>query len=140
VGPIVDSNYKGIQRIVDRAIQWEKRSGATFESDKTSFIHFTRTPMRSSETLVQVKDQLVPIKSEVKLLGLIMDPELQFHLHLANAATKSLNATLALKWLKQLSPRIARQLFGAMVAPVIDYTSNTWIYLAKDSMKAMERT
>jgi hypothetical protein len=140
VGPIAESNYEGTQRIVDRAIQWEKGSGATFESDKTSFIHFTRTSTRSSETPVQIKDQLVPIKSKVKLLGLTMDPKLRFHRHLANVAAKSFNAALAPKRLKQLSPKTARKLFEATVAPEMDYTSNTWMYLAKASMRAMKRT
>jgi hypothetical protein len=43
VGPLANANYVGIQEVVDRAIQWERRSGATFESMKTTLMHFTRT-------------------------------------------------------------------------------------------------
>jgi hypothetical protein len=68
-----------------------------------------------------------------------MDLELRYQGHIANAATKGLNAALALRRLKMLSPSIARQLFSATVAPVMDYASNVWMYARKGSIKAMER-
>ena len=35
-GPSAEANREGIQSIIDRAIDWEKRSGATFEGERTS--------------------------------------------------------------------------------------------------------
>lgn len=35
---------------------------------------------------------------------------------------------MALKRLRLVSPLTARQLFGATVAPVVDYASNVWMY------------
>jgi hypothetical protein len=47
---------------------------------------------------------------------------------------------MALKRLKMLSPSAARQLFGAMVAPVIDYASNVWMHACKGpEVPAMNR-
>ncbi|OBS17158.1 hypothetical protein FPOA_12311 [Fusarium poae] len=40
-GPTAEDNREGIQAIIDRALDWERRSGATFESDKTTIAHFT---------------------------------------------------------------------------------------------------
>ena len=40
-GPTAHSNRAGIASIIETATAWEKRSGATFEADKTSLIHFT---------------------------------------------------------------------------------------------------
>ena len=37
-GPSAEANYIGIQQIVEKAVQWEKRSGATFETAKTVFV------------------------------------------------------------------------------------------------------
>ncbi len=53
-----------------------------------------------------------------------MDYELRYKQHLARTAAKGLAAALALRRLKMLSLRTARQLFIATVAPVIDYATN----------------
>ena len=57
-----------------------------------------------------------------------MDSQLRFKKHIANAATKGLTAAMALRRLKMISPRTARQLFKATVAPVADYASNVWMH------------
>lgn len=41
-GPTAEANREGIQAIIDRAMEWKRRSGATFEGKKTVIIHFTR--------------------------------------------------------------------------------------------------
>jgi hypothetical protein len=42
-GPSAEANREGIQAIIDQAMDWERRSGATFEGEKTVIIHFTRS-------------------------------------------------------------------------------------------------
>jgi hypothetical protein len=103
---------------VDRAVEWEYRSGATFESTKTTLVHFTGATHRSSNTPIVVKGIVVPPTSEAKILGVIMDSGLRYKKHIARAATKGLCATLALKRFRMLSTSTARQLFNATVAPV----------------------
>jgi hypothetical protein len=44
---------------------------------------------------------------------------------------KGLGAAMELKRLKGIAPSIMRQLFIAIVAPVVDYASNIWIYTCK---------
>ena len=132
-GPSAEANYVGIQQIVEKAVQWEKRSGATFETAKTVLVHFTRTTHRSCSAPIAFKGEAIAPKSEVKILGVIMDSALRYRNHIARTATKALNAALALKRLKMLSPVSARQLFNATVAPVIDYASNVWMHAAKES-------
>ncbi|KAJ6439206.1 reverse transcriptase [Purpureocillium lavendulum] len=41
-GPTAEANRAGLESIINNALEWEKRSGATFEADKTTIIHFTR--------------------------------------------------------------------------------------------------
>ena len=41
-GLSADVNCEGIQAIINRAMDWEKQSGATFKGDKTTVMHFTR--------------------------------------------------------------------------------------------------
>ncbi|XP_044717999.1 reverse transcriptase (RNA-dependent DNA polymerase) domain-containing protein [Hirsutella rhossiliensis] len=78
--------------------------------EKTSFIHFTRIAERDSDLPLIIKGNDVKPKSNVKLLGVIMDKALRFKEHIARAAAKGLAAAMCLKRLKMASPRMARQL------------------------------
>ena len=57
-----------------------------------------------------------------------MDSGLRYQKHMARAAEKGLTAAMNLRRLKLLSPRVARQLFMATVAPAMDYASNVWMH------------
>jgi hypothetical protein len=127
-GPTAESNRSGIQAIIDRALDWERRSGATFEGQKTAIVHFTRNIDRSSSTPFTIRGKIVKPKDSAKILGVVMDSQLRFEEHIANAATKGLAAAMALRRLKMISPRTARQLFRATVAPAADYASSVWMH------------
>ncbi|KJZ71502.1 hypothetical protein HIM_09141 [Hirsutella minnesotensis 3608] len=118
-GPTAESNREGLQSIIDDAISWETRSGATFEADKTSVIRFTRIAERDNDEPLTVKGKEIKPGKTVKLLGVVMDKALRFKEHVARAAAKGLNAAMCLKRLKMASPRTARQLLVATVAPAM---------------------
>ncbi|OAQ62543.1 reverse transcriptase [Purpureocillium lilacinum] len=125
-GPTAEANRAGLESIINNALEWEKRSGATFEADKTTVIHFTRMAERNSETPYTIKGQEVKPKSSAKILGVIMDSGLRYKEHMARAAAKGLSAAMDLRRLRMASPRMARQLSVATVAPTVDYASNIW--------------
>ncbi|KAF6525751.1 hypothetical protein HZS61_011546 [Fusarium oxysporum f. sp. conglutinans] len=125
-GPTAEANRVGIQAVIDRALEWERRSGATFEEDKTVIIHFTRHHERTDESPYTIKGQAIIPKKSGKILGLVMDSELRYEEHVKEAATRGLRAAMCLRRLKMLTPRTARQLFVATVAPTMDYASNVW--------------
>jgi hypothetical protein len=125
-GPSAEANQARVQEIIGRAEQWEKRSGATFEASKTAIIHFTRTASRVDNGSFWIKGEEIAPKQETKILGVIVDRELRIKSHLSKGSYKRLKAASALKRLKMLSPRTARQLFMSKVAPVMDYASNIW--------------
>jgi hypothetical protein len=127
-GSSADANREGIQAIIDKAMDWEKRSGATFEGKKTAIIHFTRRHDRISTRSFTIKGEAIAPKEAAKILGVIMDSGLRYVQHIGKATTKGLLAAMALKRLRLVSPSTARQLFGATVAPVVDYASNVWMY------------
>jgi hypothetical protein len=139
-GTSAASNRQRIQGIVDEATKWERRSGATFEQDKTAFIHFTRNRSYTDEQPILVKGKEIKPALNTKILGIIMDSELRYKQQVARAATKGLKAAMALKRLKGLSPAIARRLFETAVTPVIDYASNVWMYASSIDRNALERT
>ncbi|PNH36329.1 hypothetical protein BJF96_g603 [Verticillium dahliae] len=135
-GPTTQDNRKGIEAIIEKALDWERRSGATFEADKTAVIHFTRWAKRSDSEPFTIKGQTVEPKQHVKILGVIMDIGLRYREHIARVATKGLEAAMELKRLRGLTPATARQLFTATVAPVVDYASNVWRHRCKDRTAA----
>jgi hypothetical protein len=133
VGPTAESNREGIEAIINEALNWERRSGATFEAEKTAIIHFTHIHIahkHSSEPFT-IKEQIIEPKSHVKILGIIMDTKLRYKEHIVKTATKGLKAALKLKRLKGLFPSASRQLFTSTVAPTVDYASNIWMYVIK---------
>lgn len=117
-------------------MQWEQRSGTTFESSKTVLMHFTRAKLPTYQlnyASVIFKGEVITPSLETKILGLIMDTRLRYKSHVARTATKALKAALALKRLRMLSPHTARQLFDATVAPAMDYASNIWMHTIEGS-------
>ncbi|KAJ6436994.1 reverse transcriptase [Purpureocillium lavendulum] len=103
-GRTTEANRAGIQSIIDEAIDWEKRSGATFEVDKTTIVHFTRGTARNDGSF-WIKGTEVKPKASAKILGVIMDSGLRYQDHMARAAQKGLTAAMNLRRLKLLSPR-----------------------------------
>jgi hypothetical protein len=142
-GPTVEASHEGIQAIINKALEREKRSGATFEGDKTTLVHFTRNPNRTSTAPIIIKGEVVTPKETAKILGVIMDSKLRYKQHIARAATNGLLAAMALKRLRMVSPSTARQLFAATVAPVVDYASNIWMHAcgnaAMESLNRVQR-
>jgi hypothetical protein len=114
--PTAEANRAGIQAVIDRAPEWETRSGATFEEDKTVIIHFTRRPERTDESPYTIKGQTIIPKKSGKIQGLVMDSELRYEEHMKEAATRGLRAAMCLRRLKMLTPRTATQLFLVTVA------------------------
>ncbi|RKK69526.1 hypothetical protein BFJ71_g17724, partial [Fusarium oxysporum] len=130
-GPTAQSNQRGIQAVIDKALDWERRSGATFEAEKTAIIHFTRYTGRIDSEPFTIKGEKVVPTDQVKILGVVMDSRLHYKQHIARAATKGLEAAMELRRLKGMAPSTTRQLFTAMVAPVVDYASNVWMHACK---------
>lgn len=123
-GPTAQSNRQGIETIVNEALDWERRSGATFEAEKTAIIHFAPKAHKSDSGPFTIKGETVEPSHHVNILGVIMDTRLKYKEHIARAASKGLEAAMELRRLRGLSPATARQLFTSTVAPVVDYASN----------------
>ena len=132
-GESASANRQKLEGQIDRAMKWAHRSGATFETDKTTIIHFTRNPKKTDESPYTIKGTSIYPVGQVKLLGVIMDAKLRFRQHIARAATRGLRAAMALRRLRLLSPVTARQLFTATVAPVVDYASVVWSHACRKS-------
>lgn len=118
-------NTQKIQReVLLRLDKWRKDNGAVFEASKTEFIYFTRNLNKNSAMPLTMEGATILLKDKVKLLGVILDEKLIFKDHIVEkAAYKGTVAALALKRLKALRPKTARQLFISTVTAVTDYAS-----------------
>jgi hypothetical protein len=126
-GESAEANTRKIQTdIVDRAMRWARASGATFEADKTAFVHFTRNLSKTADNPLEIDGELVKPKTEIKILGVVLDPEMRFRKHTVRLGKRGVNAALALKRIRGLSPKQARTIFISKVASVMDYASPIW--------------
>jgi hypothetical protein len=133
-GPTAQCNREGIEAIIREALDWERRSGATFEAEKTAVIHFTRKAYKTDAQPFVIKGQTIEPQDHVKILGVVMDARLKYKEHISRAASKGLEAAMELRRLRGLSPSTARQLFTCTVAPVVDYASSVWMHAYKDKL------
>jgi len=92
--------------------------------DKTAVIRFTRNSSQSADDSITVEGQEVQPTSSVKLLGLLMGSRLLYQEQIARATTRGLQAAMALKQLRGLSPSVSCKLFNTTKAPVVDFPSS----------------
>ena len=107
VGRSAEENISGIREIVDHALGWELRSGATFEGEKTALVQFTRNSRLQSSKSISIKGIEVSPCKEAKILGVLMDSELRYKNHIKKVSGKGLKAALALKRMRALTPSAA---------------------------------
>ena len=97
VGNDAGQNTKAIQdTIIPHAEQWSRRSGATFEADKTSLIHFTHRPILDDPPNLRFGDTEITLSQSVKVLGVTLDTELKMDEHISKAIAKGFKACLSL--------------------------------------------
>jgi ribonuclease HI len=127
-GDTAEANTRELQQtIIPKAEDWARKSGATFETDKTGFIHFSKQPGKLSNRpgLVfngtQIKDT-----EAVKILGVILDQKLAMDAHVERVTTAATIKCLALARLKGLRPKQLRELYRSIVVPTTDYAASSW--------------
>jgi hypothetical protein len=110
---------------------WARKHGAKFAPDKYSLIHFSRTRSRHNmQACIQIQGHETQPSPSIRLLGLWLDPKLSWgpHVQKIQARTRrnmeSLNRLTASTWGVTFSQ--ARQLYAAIVRPVLTYGSQVW--------------
>jgi hypothetical protein len=127
VGDSEEHNTNVIQEtVIPHTEQWAKSSGAIFETDKTSLIHFSKKKTSDNPTpLLFGGDEILP-RLTVKVLGVTLDRQLNMKEHVTKMANKATWATIALRNIKGVRPAQMRQLYQSCVVPIMDYAASTW--------------
>lgn len=139
VGNSAEENTAKLQAcIIPRVVYWEGKSGATFEAEKTQFIHFTRNRTKAQRPfrplLMNGKD-IVP-KAGVKVLGVYLDEQLRMKEHIQKATQKSKAQAMALSTIRGLRPAAMRQLYMSTVASKLDYAAPVWFQSEKQGSQS----
>jgi len=110
----------------DKCIAWAKRYGAKFAPDKYKLIHFTkkrRDPFGDLASLVRIDGNEVGLESKLRILGVWMDPKMDWKEHIkkqvarGTAAFESLARIATSTW--GPSMRRARLTYSAAVRPAM---------------------
>jgi hypothetical protein len=100
VGPSAAENTRGLQtKLLKRAEEWARESGAVFEAEKTAFIHFIRPlqPDRESTNHMVFGNKTIAPKKSVKISGVTLDSGLSMNEHVSKAVSKKIGRCMALR-------------------------------------------
>ncbi len=90
-GNTARENCQRLTRVHDRCMAWAKRHGAAFAPEKYQLIHFTRRRRHDSGDLastVHIAGCEMDPQTSLRVLGIWVDPKLQWKDHVEKAARK----------------------------------------------------
>ena len=101
-GNHIKENQLNLLIIIDKVFIWERRSGTTFEEEKTAYIHFTRNSRLLDTVPIDIKGTAQSPQQKVKILGILIDLSLHYKNHRIITGAKSLKIAIALKRIRSL--------------------------------------
>jgi len=106
-GPSAEANRQVLQtQLIPKVEGWARQSGAVFEAEKTSFIHFTRRRQAEGamEGMLTFGGQDVKPSSTVKVLGVTLNSRLTMDEHIAQTASRAMGKCMALRMIRGARP------------------------------------
>jgi hypothetical protein len=132
-GNTARENCKRLEDVHKKCLTWARRHGATFAPDKYQLIHLTRRrkdPHRDLASIVQIGSHTVKPQQSLRVLGVWVDPKLNWKAHITEAARKGNAAFEAMSRLMTStwgpSMRRSRLLYSAVVRPTLLYGAQVW--------------
>jgi hypothetical protein len=85
-------------------VEWERKSGATFELDKTQFVYFVRDKAKAQQPFkpLEMNGVYITLRHTVKVLGVYLDQGLRMQEHIQKAAQRAKVQAMALTTLRGL--------------------------------------
>jgi hypothetical protein len=132
-GDSAKENCERLSNVHKTCLEWARRHGAAFAPDKYQLIHFTRRRNNARNDLastVQIGDHAVRPQQSLRVLGVWVDPKLNWKAHITQAARKGNAAFEAMSRLMTStwgpSMRRSRLIYSAVVRPTMLYGVQVW--------------
>ncbi|GBN26989.1 hypothetical protein AVEN_38262-1 [Araneus ventricosus] len=133
---------KQIQTAIARIIEWADKNGFVFSINKTKCMHFCRRRGLHQDPEILLNSNVIPVVSEEKFLGILLDRKLTFRPHVSNLKKKC-NKSLDL--LKVLSSKswgadydTLLKIYRALVLSKLDYCSIVYGSAAKTVLQSLD--
>ena len=89
-------NIRKLKNMLKKAEDWRAKHRAKFERSKYVLIHFTRNYNKPTTAPIQINKVTISALKEACYLGVILDQQLRFHLHLQQAIKQGISTALVL--------------------------------------------
>jgi hypothetical protein len=137
---------KCLQPYLQDIFNWTERNDLILNPDKSSATLFTPHTHEHNTTLnLTINNIIIPTVKHPKILGLTLDPALNFNQHTkitkekADSKIKILKALTSTTWGKQKETLLAT--YKSVVLPVIEYASTIWYpHISATNLQKLQST
>ena len=124
-----------MQSMLKRLVRWGNSCGLRFNAQKTVAVMFSRST-RVFDRLVRMDGDLIPFSDTVVYLGVTLDKELKWQIHLDNKILKAKSLLLKLASIVYSywgpKPKLMRWMFTGIVRPMVAYAAMVWAHKIED--------
>lgn len=125
----IEQNVTDLETEGRRSLRWGSTHGAIFDKRKAQLIHFTHR--KHINPSIQLGDQTITASTELRWLGLWLDPKLTFKAHISRMQQRGKATIAQIQRISHcfwgLSPRETRLLITAILKPRILFGSIVWL-------------
>ena len=138
-----EENIRKLVEIHSSSEQWTEKHGVKFVPEKYQLMHFSRARTRHNMKLtVRIQGHLGRSQTSLRILGIYLDPKLNWNNHIKITQTKAESQLIALSRLTQstwgASFHKSLQVYNAIVGTAFTYGSPIWAEAGPNS-KILER-
>ena len=123
-----------MQSMLDRLVAWGNTCGLRFNPQKTVAVMFTRAT-RDFNRQVRMDGQLIPYSPSVVYLGVTMDSELKWRMHVHSKIKKAKGLLMKLASITNAywgpKPKLMRWAYTGIVRPMVTYAALVWGHAAE---------
>ncbi|CAB4040267.1 Retrovirus-related Pol poly from type-1 retrotransposable element R1 [Paramuricea clavata] len=131
-GPKLHVLASRMQRAINAATDWGALQSLTFSTAKTTAMLFHRKVVPTHPPPLMINGTAVPWSSEVKYLGLTLDPGLTWHLHVTRRTQKARGILIkyrnAIGKIWGSPPKMSKWAYTGVVRPMVSYGCLVWAH------------
>ena len=127
---------------MDTTATWIHTDGLLLNTKKCECMSFSRTKPKNSDAEINlsIDKNIIPTVPQCKLLGVIIDKNLNFSEHVTHICGKTSKQISALKRFKKiLGTETKMLLYKSYILPHFTYSSTVWIHCGKTNAAKLEK-